>query len=53
MRITNMYRYCITYKRQCPKARKNGFCRNADRESCKEDKAMIKLIFKMPLYGRE
>jgi len=53
MRITNMYRYCITYKRRCPKARKNGFCRNADRENCKETEALNKLIFKMPLYGRE
>lgn len=52
MILKNAYRYCITYGKQYPKARRNGFCRNTDRENCKETERMNKLISKIPLYGK-
>ena len=37
------YKYCITFKKQCPKAKKNGFCSNADKERCIDSKKMFVL----------
>lgn len=29
-KANNMYHYYITYRAQCKKAKKNGYCSNAD-----------------------
>lgn len=49
-KINDMYHYCITYRTQCKKAKKNGHCGNADKEICKYEKRLMERIMKMPVY---
>lgn len=45
MNIKVPYKYCITFKQQCKKAKKNGFCSNKDKENCIAMKRLDKLFW--------
>ena len=49
-KTNNMYHYCITYRVQCKKAKKNGYCSNANKDMCKYEKRLLEHVMKMPMY---
>jgi hypothetical protein len=50
MKQQSCYKYCITYKRQCSKARKNGYCSNKERERCVSSERASKYALKVLNY---
>lgn len=52
MKTHEMYKYCVTYKKQCSKAKRNGYCSRAEHEKCVALNRDIELAMKMQSYSK-